>query len=130
MTVAIRSPNLLGALIPVDNAPVDASLKSDFLRYLEGLQDIQNAGVKRQAEADQILSKYEDVRDAPRAERDVELILRFYGLGTANPAIPPDQPCKKASERPICSENSHPNTRLQLDSDGRFSLQRSSGSLL
>lgn len=62
MTVALRSPNLLGALIPVDNAPVDASLKSDFRKYLQGMREIEEAGVTKQAEADQILQKYEDVR--------------------------------------------------------------------
>ncbi|KAL8687019.1 MAG: hypothetical protein Q9218_006688 [Villophora microphyllina] len=60
MTVALRSPNLVGALVPVDNAPVDAILKSDFYKYLEGMEEIQDAGVKKQAQADQILSKYED----------------------------------------------------------------------
>ncbi|KAI4204365.1 MAG: hypothetical protein LQ350_001121 [Teloschistes chrysophthalmus] len=60
MTIALRAPHLVGALIPVDNAPVDAVLKSDFYKYLEGMQEIQNAAVKRQAQADEILSKYEN----------------------------------------------------------------------
>ncbi|KAL8739271.1 MAG: hypothetical protein Q9181_000001 [Wetmoreana brouardii] len=60
MTVALRSPCLLEALIPVDNAPVDVSLKGDFRKYLEGLQEVENVGIKRQAEADHILSKYEN----------------------------------------------------------------------
>ena len=62
MTVALRSSNLLRALIPVDNAPVDALLKSDFSRYLEGMREIESTGVRKQAEADHILRKYEDVR--------------------------------------------------------------------
>ncbi|KAL8960590.1 MAG: hypothetical protein Q9193_002733 [Seirophora villosa] len=61
MTVALRSPGLLGALIPVDNAPVDANLKGDFRKYLEGMREIEEAGVRKQAEADQILKKYEDL---------------------------------------------------------------------
>lgn len=62
MTVALRSPNSLGALIPVDNAPVDATLKSEFRKYLEGMREVEEAAVKKPAEADQILRKYEDVR--------------------------------------------------------------------
>lgn len=62
MTVALGSPNLLEALIPVDNAPVDAVLKSDFRKYLEGMREIENASIRKQAEADLILSKYENVR--------------------------------------------------------------------
>ncbi|KAL8791414.1 MAG: hypothetical protein Q9213_000030 [Squamulea squamosa] len=60
MTVALRSSGLLSALIPVDNAPVDAMLRSDFGKYLEGMREIESAGIKRQVEADHILSKYED----------------------------------------------------------------------
>ena len=61
MTVALRSPELVGALIPVDNAPVDAHLRSEFHKYVQGLREIEEARVKRQVEADDILRKYEDV---------------------------------------------------------------------
>ena len=61
MTVALRSPQLVGALIPVDNAPVDALLQSDFHKYIQGLRDIEEAHVKRPAEADNILRKYAEV---------------------------------------------------------------------
>ncbi|MCJ1460846.1 hypothetical protein MMC28_011228 [Mycoblastus sanguinarius] len=59
MTVALRSPRLLGALVPVDNAPVDAILKSDFHNYVQGLRDIEVARVQKQAEADDILKHHE-----------------------------------------------------------------------
>ena len=62
MTVALRSPQLVGALIPVDNSPVHANLKSSFHKYVQGMRDIEDAQVKRQAEADDILKKYEEVR--------------------------------------------------------------------
>lgn len=87
MTIALRAPHLVGALIPVDNAPVDAVLKGDFYKYLEGMQEIQNAEVKRQAQADEILSKYENVRNtilSRKLERKVLLAdsmissLRLY----------------------------------------------------
>lgn len=61
MTVALRSPQLVGALVPVDNAPVDANLNSDFHKYIQGMRDIEEAQVQRQAEADDILKKYEKV---------------------------------------------------------------------
>lgn len=60
MTVALRSPTLVGALIPVDNAPIDANLRSDFHRYVEGMREIEEARVAKQFEADLILRKYED----------------------------------------------------------------------
>ncbi|KAL8843086.1 MAG: hypothetical protein Q9170_000216 [Blastenia crenularia] len=60
MTVALRSPNLLSALISVDNAPVDATLKSDFRRYVHGMREVEEANVKKQTDADRILTKYED----------------------------------------------------------------------
>ena len=61
MTVALRSPELVGALILVDNAPVDAHLKSEFHKYVQGLREVEEAQVKRQVEADDILKKYEEV---------------------------------------------------------------------
>lgn len=61
MTVALRSPRLLGALIPVDNAPVDANLKNNFHRYVQGLREIEEAKVKKQADADEMLRRYETV---------------------------------------------------------------------
>ncbi|KAG7007914.1 alpha beta-hydrolase [Physcia stellaris] len=60
MTLALRSPKLVEALISVDNAPVDATLKSDFVKYVQGLQSIENAHPTKQIEADNILQKYEE----------------------------------------------------------------------
>ncbi|KAL8831563.1 MAG: hypothetical protein Q9191_000806 [Dirinaria sp. TL-2023a] len=58
MTLALRSPDSVGALISVDNAPVDANLTSDFVKYLQGMRDIDNANVRKQADADDMLKKY------------------------------------------------------------------------
>ena len=68
MTVALRSPRLLGALIPVDNAPVDANLQSDFHQYIQGLREIDEAEVINQVQADEILQKYEKVSQSSPAE--------------------------------------------------------------
>ncbi len=53
MTLALRSPNLVEALIPVDSAPIDAALHTDFQSYIKGL--------KKQAEAEEMLKDYEEV---------------------------------------------------------------------
>lgn len=60
MTMALRSPNRLKALVPVDNAPVDAVLKSDFSKYVQGLQEVERAKVSKQIDADEILKSYEE----------------------------------------------------------------------
>ena len=62
MTVALRSPKTVSALVPVDNAPVDASLSSNFPKYIQGMREVEEAGIKKQVEADTILKKYEEVR--------------------------------------------------------------------
>ncbi|CAK3833607.1 Abhydrolase domain-containing [Lecanosticta acicola] len=59
MTVALRKKVPIGHLIPVDNAPVDAALKSDFAKYTVGMRKIEEAGVKSLRDADKILSDYE-----------------------------------------------------------------------
>ncbi len=61
MVLALRSPASIGALIPVDNAPVDATLKSDFSKYVQGLRNVEKVKVAKSAEADDILRKYEEV---------------------------------------------------------------------
>lgn len=61
MTMALRSPNRLRALVSVDNAPVDAALKSTFSKYVQGLQEVERAKVPKQIEADKILKSYEEV---------------------------------------------------------------------
>lgn len=60
MVVALRSPQLVSALIPVDNAPIDAALKSDFGSYVRGMREIEDAKLTKQSEADAIMQKYED----------------------------------------------------------------------
>ncbi|KAF2423312.1 alpha/beta-hydrolase [Tothia fuscella] len=58
MCVALRSPSKVANLIPVDNAPVDAALKSDFNIYVKGMMEVERAKVKKQSEADEILKPY------------------------------------------------------------------------
>lgn len=59
MTVALRHPSIVENLISVDNAPVDAALKSDFGKYIKGMRQIEDAKIQKQAEADEILKGYE-----------------------------------------------------------------------
>ncbi|KAK5458219.1 hypothetical protein LTS15_004299 [Exophiala xenobiotica] len=66
MTLALRAgsgPSSYSALIPVDNAPVDAALKSDFHTYVKAMHEIEqhsaHSPITKQSEADKILAKYE-----------------------------------------------------------------------
>lgn len=61
MALALRNPKSYSALIPVDNAPVDAALRSDFGKYVQAMKEIEDMRprVTRQSEADKILQKYE-----------------------------------------------------------------------
>ena len=67
MALALRSPSSYSGLVPVDNAPIDAALKSDFDTYVKAMLEIEEknqaafASQKpfKQADADAILQKYE-----------------------------------------------------------------------
>ncbi|KAL1303916.1 hypothetical protein AAFC00_000370 [Neodothiora populina] len=59
MVVALRAKTPISTLISVDNAPVDAALKSDFAKYIRAMRAIEAAGVKKQTEADAIMATYE-----------------------------------------------------------------------
>lgn len=65
MTVALRSPDSIGALVSVDNAPVDAVLRSDFAKYTQAMRRIEDAHITKQSEADDILKQYEKVCARP-----------------------------------------------------------------
>ena len=60
MTTALRAPAKVANLVPVDNAPVDALLKSDFHKYVQGMRKILDAKITKQSEADIILEEYEE----------------------------------------------------------------------
>lgn len=60
MALALRNPHTISALISVDNSPIDAALKSDFGKYLQGMRVIEEAKVSKQSDADVLLQKYEE----------------------------------------------------------------------
>lgn len=59
MTLALRNPTLIKLLIAVDNAPVDATLSSDFARYVRIMKEIESAQILKQSEADALLATEE-----------------------------------------------------------------------
>lgn len=60
MVVALQSPDLVSALIPIDNAPVNAPLRSDFPKYVRGMEEVDRLKVTKSSDADKILSNYEE----------------------------------------------------------------------
>ncbi|OOF90299.1 hypothetical protein ASPCADRAFT_519313 [Aspergillus carbonarius ITEM 5010] len=97
MTVALDSPKLVSALVPVDNAPVNAPLKSDFGLYIRGMQHVEAANVTKQSEADEILKGYESslpirqflLTNLVRSQEDQTMKFRvpLAVLGDAIPAM-------------------------------------------
>lgn len=61
MVLALRSSNILKAVVSIDNAPVRSALRSNFSNYIEGMRQIENARVMRQSEAEEILKTFETV---------------------------------------------------------------------
>lgn len=62
MAVALRDSARVEALVSIDNAPVDAALASDFGTYVTGMRKVEEAGVRKQSDADEILQGYVEVR--------------------------------------------------------------------
>jgi pimeloyl-ACP methyl ester carboxylesterase len=46
-------------MISVDNAPVVLPVGNEFLRYIQGMRDIQNSKIMKRVEADHIMERYE-----------------------------------------------------------------------
>lgn len=61
MVLALRSSNLLKAVVSIDNAPMPSALRGDFSVYIEGMRQIEKARVLRLSEAEEILKTYETV---------------------------------------------------------------------
>ena len=70
MTMALRYPTSYAGLVSVDNAPIDAALKSDFGTYVHAMREIEDKNHRasdatttstpfKQSDADAILHKYE-----------------------------------------------------------------------
>lgn len=88
MTVALRSPDLVGSLISVDNAPTDSTLKSDFVNYVRGMERILIKGVTKQTEADEILKAYEEA--LPIRQFLLTNLTRSLGTNTLGFRVPLD----------------------------------------
>ncbi|OSS45270.1 hypothetical protein B5807_10145 [Epicoccum nigrum] len=58
MAMALRNPACCANIIPVDNAPVDAALSSDFPKYAEGMKAVASGQPKSQREADALMQPY------------------------------------------------------------------------
>ncbi|KAF2128295.1 alpha/beta-hydrolase [Dothidotthia symphoricarpi CBS 119687] len=58
MTLALRDPSRISSIIPVDNAPVDAALPSDFPIYTKGMLAVDVARPGSQKAADAVLAPY------------------------------------------------------------------------
>jgi pimeloyl-ACP methyl ester carboxylesterase len=82
MTMALRNPDCCANIIPVDNAPVDAALSSDFPKYAEGMQRVEQAKPKSQRAADEVLQPY--AKDLP--------VRQFLLTNLVRPA--PSEPLK------------------------------------
>lgn len=59
MAVSLRRPGLVAALIPVDNAPVDAQLSSSFPVYARAMKKIESSNLKHSRDAYAIMNEVE-----------------------------------------------------------------------
>ncbi|KAL9621584.1 MAG: hypothetical protein Q9160_003976 [Pyrenula sp. 1 TL-2023] len=99
MTVALRSITPISSLIPIDNAPIDAALKSDFGKYVRGMQAIDAADLDPKhykSEADHILRKYEE--SLPIRQFLLTNLLPLPSPKLRTPSSPSPSPSKLASK--------------------------------
>ncbi|KAF1839015.1 alpha/beta-hydrolase [Decorospora gaudefroyi] len=61
MAMALRNPDCCANIIPIDNAPVDAALSTDFPKYAQGMQHVEKSQPKSQKEADMLMEPYANV---------------------------------------------------------------------
>ena len=59
MTTALQHPQLVKKLVVVDIAPFSLHLSNDFASYIDAMRKIDQANVKKQSQADEILQDIE-----------------------------------------------------------------------
>ncbi|KAM5437537.1 putative ribonuclease III [Microsporum canis] len=59
MLLALRSPDLVSAVISVDNSPTSTRLSESFPSYIKAMQEIEMASVTKHSEADEIMQRVE-----------------------------------------------------------------------
>ena len=96
MTLALQSPESVSDVVSVDNAPLDAPLRTAFAHYIRGMKAIESAGVTRLSDADAILRDYEEAsaKFSPPSPRirgaPAHKVISCAVVG-ANSPIPPGQ---------------------------------------
>ncbi|KZM19151.1 hypothetical protein ST47_g9704 [Ascochyta rabiei] len=109
MAMALRNPSCCANIIPIDNAPVDAALSSDFPKYAEGMKKVAEGAPKSQKAADQLMQPYAPalpvrqfllsnlVRPAPGEPMQWRIPIQVLGKSLDNmadfPFTDPDQHC-------------------------------------
>ncbi|KAI0472044.1 prolyl oligopeptidase-like protein [Xylariaceae sp. FL0804] len=101
MALSLGQPEMVHDLVSVDNAPVDATLSTNFAQYVRGMQRIEEAGVTKQSEADEILQEYEK-----------ELPIRQFLLGNLH--RPPPSPSSSPSSSSSSSSPSQQPLRFRV----------------
>ncbi|GAM86759.1 hypothetical protein ANO11243_047780 [Dothideomycetidae sp. 11243] len=86
MAVCLRRRVPVANLVSVDNAPVDAALKSSFGAYVKGMRAIAAAQVTKLSEADEILKEYES--ETPIRQFLLTNLLRDKQTGVQRWRIP------------------------------------------
>lgn len=130
MTVALHKPSLVANLISIDNAPIDAALKSDFGKYMQGMKKIEEAQVQKQSEADEILQAFEEVRLDLVPDLVHQRLMVTLDTGSAHSPIPAHEPgplhtstVRSLGENPPQIPHPPPHPRQSTRSHGRLPLQ-------
>ncbi|CAG8779721.1 2312_t:CDS:2, partial [Acaulospora morrowiae] len=58
MTMALRQEQQLDRLVVVDSAPVNSRISQEFKRYIDVMKKIEQVGVVKQSQADEIMKNY------------------------------------------------------------------------
>ena len=111
MAHALSEPESLERLISVDMSPARGAISAEFAQYIDGMREVQAAGVSSKKEADVILQKYEEVgwtfantsmQHAFRIRTDAICCRTLRPHTRAEPAhspVPPNEPGQRRRGR-------------------------------
>lgn len=121
MTLALSHPEIPSAIVAVDNAPIDASLSSDFAGYVKGMYKVADARVKSLSEADGVLEEFAKVWPV-RFPYHLRVRLPFYCaqepmtdleccVGVAGTPVPAHESYEAQGRGSLCLANTRQDVR-------------------
>ncbi|KAI9045593.1 putative alpha/beta fold family hydrolase [Aspergillus affinis] len=124
LTLALHNSDIVSDVVAVDNGPIALPIPNDFKKYMDGLEEVEQAKIRTHTEGERILAKFEEspvvrlfLLSNFIKDNHHNYLRSRLPLGTLKTALGPlgDFPKKKCDENFDSSGSCRTCVRLKLD---------------